>query len=130
MRGGAHPRKSVSSCALSRRLLLGFALATVSSHALAHGEGVLLPIGLQAISFFGCVVALGISKYLKSHRSAAAGGILLGLASFFWPLGALPYRDNATLINIGAVLVCPVLMLCAHSLAKWRRARPSTRAST
>jgi hypothetical protein len=130
MQRGALPQVRLSTRAISCRVPLALALATVSSQALAHGEDVLVSIGLQALSFFGCIVALGMSKYLKSHWLAAAGGALLGLATFVWPLGAIPYRENARFLNTAAVLACPLLMLVAHSLARWWRGRLRAQSST
>ena len=127
---GAPPQVSISTRARSCRVPLALALATFSSQALAHGEDVLVSFGLQALSFFGCIVALGLSRYLKSHWLASAGGALLGLATFFWPLGDIPYRENATLLNTAALLACPLLMLIAHSLARWLRGRPPVQTRT
>lgn len=102
-----------------KRKLTAFGLLVASSPALAHGEDVLAAIGLQAFSFFACVIALGLSKNLRPHRTAAAVGILLGLATFFWPLGTIAYRANATFINAAAVLSCPLFMLGACALSRW-----------
>lgn len=114
MRGSANPKMG--------RQLTAIILLVASSPALAHGEEVLATIGLQAFSFFGCVIALGLSKNLRSYRTAAAIGILLGVATFFWPFGAIAYRANAAVINVAAALSCPVFMLGAYALSRWRRA--------
>jgi hypothetical protein len=105
-------------------LIVGTALSAVSTAALAHGEEVLLTIALQAVSFIGCAIAIGISKHLKPHRPAAAAGTLLGLATIVWPLGAIPYTANTTLINVSVLLACPAFMLCAYAVAAWWQRHP------
>jgi hypothetical protein len=112
------------------RLLIGVMLATGTSRALAHGEEVLLSIGLQVLSFFGCVLAIGFSKRFERHRTAAAIGASVGLLTFFWPFSFIRYLDNQTLINVASLLSCPLFMSGAYYLASWRKARASVRNST
>jgi hypothetical protein len=103
--------------------LAGVPPAVIASAAHAHGEEVLVSIGLVLVSFFACLVAIGVAPRLKALRRPAGAGALLGLAAFVWPFGSVPYRGNETLLNAVGLLAPPLLMLAFATAAAWLRKR-------
>jgi len=94
-----------------------------STAAWAHGEEVFSTLGLVVISFFACVVTLGTSKKIASHKSAAAAGLLAGVGIFVWPFGQLPYVENEALLNLVGLVAPPTLMLLAVAVSAIVQAR-------
>ena len=106
------------------KTLAALPLATATPIAHAHGEEVLVSLGLVLLSFLACVLAIRVVKPLRPYRFAAVAGALVGLAVFAWPFGSFPYRGNETLICALGLLAPPAFMFASVVAAVWLRRRP------